>query len=285
MSAIRRTALAVAICLGVPAVWAPPAFAASALTVTPNTGLIDGQTVSISGSGFPGSTDIGFCEAIDDGTPSQSDCAGGSAQTTTSSPSGDITGQLPVRQSIFVPSLGRVVDCTREACKIGAADINNIASTVAFASLSFVRIQPDGQVRRLSDGFVFGNDVYNTDGVGEKVVHPVAPGGSWSFAVQVENDGARTDDITVNAASILTSPDVSVRYFAGWFDVTALVNGDGFTFAGVPPGGIRRLPVQFKAVAGAHIDQRSHQVVRFTSRTAPTVTDGVVVGVRVLAPS
>jgi hypothetical protein len=283
MRAIRRAAFAVAICLSVPVVWAPPAFAARALTATPNVGLIDGQTVSFTGSGFNPSVDIGFCQAIDDGTPAQEDC-GASTGTTTSSPSGDISGQLTVRQSMFVPSLGRTVDCASEACFVGAAEISDIANTSAFASLTFVRIQPDGQIRRLSDSVVFGNDVYGSDGLGQTFTHPVAPGGSWSFAVQVQNDGDRTDDITVTAASIGTSPDVSVRYFAGWFDVTALVNGGGFTFAGVPPGGVRRLPVQFHAVSGAPVDERSRQLVTFTSGTAP-IADSVLVAARVLTPA
>jgi hypothetical protein len=283
MAATRRTALAVAICLSVPIVWAAPALAARALTATPSVGLTDGQTVSFTGSGFNASVDIGFCQAIDDGTPAQEDC-GASTGTTRSSPSGDISGELTVRQSMFVPSLGRIVDCTSAACFVGAAEISDIAHTSAFASLTFVRIQPDGQIRRLSDSVVFGNDVYSSTGSGETVTHPIAPGGSWSFAVQVQNDGARTDDINVTAASIRTSPDISVRFFAGYFDVTSLVNGAGFTFSGVPPGGVRRLPVQFKAVSGAAVEQRSHQLVTFTSRTAP-IADSVLVAVRVLAPA
>jgi hypothetical protein len=278
MTAIRRTALAVAICLGVPLISAPAAFASSTLTVTPNV-VVDGQTVSFSGSGFHPSSGVGFCQAIDDGSPEQNDC-GSTPGTTTASPNGDISGQITVRQTMFVPSLGRNVDCMVESCKVAAAEINDIANTAAFASLTFIRVQPDGQIRRLSDGAILGDDVYGRDGVGETATHGVAPGGAWSYAVQVQNDGERTDDITVTAGAIFVSPNIAVRYFAGWFDVTGLVNGAGFTFGAVPPGAVRRVSVQFTASPGASPGERSRQRVTFTSQAAP-VSDAIVVAVRV----
>jgi hypothetical protein len=187
---------------------------------------------------------------------------------------------------MFVPSLGRTVNCWSESCVIGAAETSNVAGTATYsAPLTFVHVQPDGRIRRLSDSTIFGDDVYNSDGSsGQTVTHAIGPGGNWSFAVQVQNDGERTDDITVTASPILSSPDITVRYFAGWFNVTSYVTGAGFTFADVPPGGIRRLPVQFKAGAGAPVDARSHQLVTFTSDTAPVI-DVVRVGVRVVAPT
>jgi hypothetical protein len=282
MAAIRRTALAVVICLGVPAIWAHPAFAASALTATPHVDLVDGQTIQLSGSGFPGSTEIGFCEAIADSTPEQSDCAGGGASTTTSSPTGDISGQITVFQSIYVPSRGVTVDCTKEACVIGAAEVADIAATVAYASLTFVRVQPDAQIRRLSDNAIFGDDVYGDVPQVQKVSHPIAPGGTWSWAVQVQNDGAHTDDFTVTAP--VASGDIAVRYFAGYFDITALVTGAGFSFDGVAPGAVRRIAVQFTAAPGASVNEVSRQHVNFLSDTA-AIKDAVLVAVRVVAPA
>jgi hypothetical protein len=186
---------------------------------------------------------------------------------------------------MFVPSLARTVNCWSEQCVIGAAETNNIASTATYsAPLTFVHVQPDGRIRRLSDSTIFGNDVYNSDGSsGQTVTHPIAPGADWSFAVQVQNDGERTDNITVTAAPILSSPNITVRYFVGYFDVTSHVTGTGFTFADVPPGEIRRLPVQFRASSSAPVDARSHQLVTFTAGNAPVI-DAVRVGVRVIAP-
>jgi hypothetical protein len=245
---------------------------------------VEAQTVSVAGGGFNPSVVVGFCQAIMDATPDQSDC-GAPFGTTTSSPSGEISVQYTVRQSMFVPSLGRTVNCWVETCFIGAAETANIAGTATFAPLTFVHVQPDGQIRRLSDSTIFGNDVYNSDGSsGQTVTHTVAPGADWSFAVQVQNDGQRTDNITVTASPIVSSPDISVRYFAGYFDVTSYVTGTGFTFANVPPGEIRRLPVRFRASSGALVDARSAQIVTFTAGNAPVI-DKVRVSVRVVAPT
>jgi hypothetical protein len=284
MTVLRRVALAAAICLVLPVISSTPAYAARTLTVTPSTDLVEAQTVSVTGAGFTPSVGIGFCQAIMSATPSQSDC-GTLAGTTTSSTSGEISVQYTVRQSMRVPSLGRTVNCWVETCFIGAAELNDIPGTATFAPLTFVHVQPDGQIRRLSDGTIFGNDVYNSDGSsGQTVTHTVAPGAAWSFAVQVQNDGQRTDNITVTASPILSSPDITVRYFAGYFDVTSRVTGAGFTFANVPPGEIRKLQVQFGATSGAAVDARSHQLVTFTAGNAP-VRDAVRVGVRVASPT
>jgi hypothetical protein len=237
----------------------------------------------VSGAGFNPSVEVGFCQAIVTASPSQSDC-GVPVHLAFSSESGEFSGDYTVRQSMFVASLGRTVNCWVEACVIGAAETSNVAGTATYsAPLTFVHVQPDGQIRRLSDNTIFGNDVYNSDGShGQTVTHPIAPSGSWSFAVQVQNDGQRTDNITVTAAPILSSPDITVRYFAGYFDVTSHVTGTGFTFANVPAGGIRKLPVQFRANSGAPVDARSHQLVTFSAGNAPVI-DAVRVGVRVVA--
>jgi hypothetical protein len=282
MTALRRAALAAAICLVLPVVSSTPAYAARTLTVTPSTDLVEAQNVSVTGAGFAPSAEIGFCQAIMDATPDQSDC-GTPFGLTTSSPLGEISFAYTVRQSMPVSSLGRVVNCWVETCFIGAAQTNNIAGTATFAPLTFVHVQPDGQIRRLSDSTIFGNDVYNSDGSsGQTVTHAIAPGADWSFAVQVQNDGQRSDNITVTASPILSSPDITVRYFAGYFDLTSKVTGTGFTFANIPPGEIRRLQVQFRAISGAAVDARSHQLVTFTAGNAP-VRDAVRVGVRAVA--
>jgi hypothetical protein len=285
MTAPRKAALAAAICLVLPVISSASASAARSLTVTPSTDLVELQTVSVAGGGFSPSTTIDYCQAIMDATPDQSDC-GVSYQVTTSSSSGDFSGQFTVRQSMYVPSLGRTVDCWVESCFIGAAEDLDVAGTATFsAPLTFVHVQPDGQIRRLSDGTIFGDDVYNSNGSsGQTVTHTVAGGADWSFAVQVQNDGQRTDSIKVTASPVVSSPDIAVRDFADWFDVTSRVTGTGLTFANVPPGEIRRLAVQFRANSGAPIGARSHQLVTFTAGNAP-VRDAVRVGVRVVAPT
>jgi hypothetical protein len=66
----RRSALAV------PLVWTTPAFAQRSLTVTPSTGLVELDAVTIKGAEFNPSVEVGFCQVADDGTftHDQRDC-------------------------------------------------------------------------------------------------------------------------------------------------------------------------------------------------------------------
>jgi hypothetical protein len=375
--------------LAVPLVWAPPAFAARSLTVSPSTGLVELDAVAIEGTGFSPSVGVGFCQAIEV-SRSQSDCGTPFDQITTS-PAGDFSAQHTVRRFIFVPSLGRTVDCASESCAIGAAEINDVAGTAVFTPIAFApappppaargsitvtpqnpvdgqqvtvvgagfrpnakieilecgtdpqdptdcsqnfttavadaagafsapyvvqqsvsrpdgrvdcdspgvcvmaaaevvdiprtivtaplditALQPDGRIRRRSDGAITGNDIYNLDGSGQTRIRAVAPGTTWSFAVQLQNDGEVADNIRVTAPP--SSPPFTVRYFVAYFDITQYVTGGGFTFTDVAPGQIWTLGVQFNTAAGAPLDARFDPLVTFTSATLPRA-DAVRVGV------
>src|SRR4051812_6924003 len=66
---------------GTLAVAGPPTSQSSAqvtpsLTVTPNVGLVGGDTVTVAGSGFSPSSPVGFCEARIDSSLSPADCPG-----------------------------------------------------------------------------------------------------------------------------------------------------------------------------------------------------------------
>ncbi|MDQ1461515.1 MAG: Neocarzinostatin family [Actinomycetota bacterium] len=285
---LRRAALLLAICLGVQWAAALPASAARGLTVTPGTGLVNFQTVAVTGSGFTPSVNVSFCQAIEDATPSRADC-GAAVPSAFSSPTGAVSGENTVRQTINPSSVGHPVDCWVEQCVMMAWEENDVAGTVVFSPpLTFVRIQPDGQIRRLSDSALIGDDVYNSDASGQTVSHGITDGHDWSFAVQVENDGGRADDISVMAVAEMAHPGIAVRYFAGWFDITsAVTQGRSFTFADVAPGAIRKLVVQFRAASTAPLDAISRQRVTFYVGSPPTILgiDVVRVGVRVLSPA
>jgi hypothetical protein len=293
MVALRRGALALALCLAFPLVSAEPAFAARTLTVTPSTGLREGQFVEVTGVGFTPMVDVRVCLSIMDATPSQSDCSlfSGSAAVR-SDESGAISAQFEVRQSIYVPSLDRAVDCVVEACFIRAGEIRpgapeDIEGTTAFSTrLLFLRVQPDCLLQRLSDGQLFGDNVYHDD-VSQTWSHGITAGNDWSFALRVQNDGDATEDLIVRGSGS-SSPVIGVRYFAGWLNVTSYVTGGGFTFGDVPPGGIRNLVVQFRAAAAASPGARSGGAVRcqWAAPNGPVeVEDEVHVGVRVVAPT
>ena len=126
------------------AMWigAPPATAtAGRVTLAPGGGLVDGQSIAVTMSGFAPSTTLGWCQAAVAGgvTPGPGLC-GGPVRTGTSDASGGLTDPTyPVARTIFVPALGRTVDCAdpAERCVIGAADVRDVPASVAIADLTF----------------------------------------------------------------------------------------------------------------------------------------------------
>src|SRR6476659_6648200 len=60
-----------------PLAFASPASAATALAVTPNTGLVDQPVVHLSGSGFTPNAQIGYCQGVQRAVPTRSDCGTG----------------------------------------------------------------------------------------------------------------------------------------------------------------------------------------------------------------
>jgi hypothetical protein len=261
-----RGALFVTICLGVAVMGATPASALGSLTVTPNSPLIDRQTVTVDGAGFGPSITVGFCQAIDDGSPSPSDCAGGFYELVATSESGEFSSALTARRLMFVPSLGRVVNCAVESCFIGAAEERDVAGTATFAPIAFAPEQPDGLIKRRNDGSIIGDNFYSDDGSGQSKRSAISAGGKWSFALRVENDGLTTDDIRVRAPAV-ASP-FAVRYFVGPYNVTGYVTGAGLTYNDMAPGAIVPLAVQFSAEPGAPAGASSSVLVKSTSNTA-----------------
>ncbi|HET6953077.1 MAG TPA: hypothetical protein VFI47_22035 [Acidimicrobiales bacterium] len=119
----------------------PTAVGTGVVTVTPGTGLVDGQTVSVALSGFPASGSVAWCQGVLTGGPaSQGNCGGPIRQGSTDAAGAHTDPAYPVARMIYVAALGRVVDCAdpAEACVIGAADIGDIpGSAVASAPLGF----------------------------------------------------------------------------------------------------------------------------------------------------
>jgi hypothetical protein len=181
-----------------------------------------------------------------------------------------------LRAAVLVLAVGLAVPLVW-ACVIAAAEVLDIPGTIVTAPFQITAPQPDGMIRRRSDGAITGNDIYNLDGSGQARIRAVAPGTTWSFAVQLENDGeVADDDITVTAP--LSSPAFTVRYMVANFNITSKVTGGGFTFTDVAPGQIWTLGVQFKVAPDAPPESRADPLVKFTSETAPRA-DAVRVGV------
>jgi hypothetical protein len=142
-SALRALVAAAIVTAGI-AISASPAAAAGTITVTPTTGLVDAQVVTITGTGWvPGAT-IGYCQAVPIDPPSQSNCADGTGALTNADENGNFSVSLTIARLINVPSAGGLVDCAAPAapCVAGAADISDIAGTATWEHLHFAPVSP-----------------------------------------------------------------------------------------------------------------------------------------------
>jgi hypothetical protein len=203
--------------------------------VSPSSDLVSGQVVQVTGSGFPGSAPIylSTCE-VDSRL-----CTNGLLTTT------DATGTLATPYTVQRTIAFRR-DCLRTACELRAELVGGSeAVRLASSPVAFRNIQPDLRQRRRSDGTIFFDDVYTLFSNPPVMSHAIDPGGIWVFAVQVQNDGDTTDDITVNGPAY--SSGIRTRYVVGWYDVSAAVGASGFTFHDVPPGEVITFGLRFEA--------------------------------------
>ncbi len=116
----------------------PTARGTGSVVVTPHTGLVDGQLVTVVMSGFATAATLGWCEGLVSTEPASPGLCGGPIRTGTADVNGRLTDPAyPIARFIFVPAVGRVVDCAVEACAIGAADISDIPASVATAPITF----------------------------------------------------------------------------------------------------------------------------------------------------
>ena len=115
---------------------AEQAAAAPSVTVTPSTGLTDGQRVTVAVTGLTPEAAVGQCTYAEEGPV----CNPGSwVQFRTNDGNGSTT--VPVRQSFEGYTVAEdgtfaywgTVDCTRLACVVGATD----GVSVVFAALAF----------------------------------------------------------------------------------------------------------------------------------------------------
>jgi hypothetical protein len=239
--------------------------------VSPSSDLVSGQVVQVTGSGFPGSAPIylSTCE-VDSRL-----CANGLLTTT------DATGNLATPYTVErTISLRR--DCLRTACELRAELVGGSEPVrLASSPLAFRDNQPDLRQRRRSDGTVFFDDVYTLFSDPPVVSHAIDPGGIWVFAVQVQNDGDTTDDITVNGPAYSTG--ITTRYIVGWSDVTAAMGASGFTFHDVPPGEVITFGLRFEAPPEASPGTSSGVVLNARSASDSHAVDRE--GFRVFVPT
>ncbi len=118
----------------------PPTVTTGHVVVTPSTGLTDGQSVAVALSGFAPSAPLGWCQAVVASVPAGSGLCGGPIRTGTADSTGALNDpSYPLARNIYVPALGRWVDCANPAehCVLGAADVRDVGASVAVADLGF----------------------------------------------------------------------------------------------------------------------------------------------------
>lgn len=124
--------------------FAAPASAAASITVTPSSGLSDGQTVTVKGTGFAPNTQVLVLECPANATGSNGgsvcDVNDGKIGNNSSDASGNFTTTLTVKVK---PSSS--VDCTKQACVIQAHEgFNPNSGQTATAPISFAALSGGG---------------------------------------------------------------------------------------------------------------------------------------------
>jgi hypothetical protein len=118
----RRAPLVVVIAIAMTLVWAVPASAASALVVTPNTDLVDFQSVTVTGSGFPADTQVAVVQCTVGATDPFTDCDLSFLEIPLSDSNGDYSTPFTV-QRLINTSAGQV-DCAPSNCEVFSSDLN-----------------------------------------------------------------------------------------------------------------------------------------------------------------
>lgn len=137
--AISLTAVAVPLATQAHAA-SPAADSTPVITVSPNTGITSGQTLAVSGSGFPAKAETAYVVECAGTTPSKTSCDGNTVQMPTTDAEGNFTASITVHS-------GPVGDGTCDAgqtCTISATtDISGtVPNTSASAPITFAASQP-----------------------------------------------------------------------------------------------------------------------------------------------
>lgn len=112
------------------------------ITVTPDSDLLDGDTVTLEGAGFTPNSTIYYCQGILIDPPSPDHC-GTAIQTLTADELGGFTAPFVVQRFMDVSSQG-FIDCAQPSatCGIGAADYFSPGGQIANAPIFFTPQDP-----------------------------------------------------------------------------------------------------------------------------------------------
>ena len=114
---------------------APPAGAAPLVSVTPDSGLVDAQPVSVSASGYTANAQLAVIECTT-GATSQDDCDLSTLQYSSADGSGNLSTTYDVFRVILPASEPAGLDCAPSSCVLIVANISD-QTEAASAALSF----------------------------------------------------------------------------------------------------------------------------------------------------
>lgn len=154
------------------------------ITVTPSTGLVDGQTVTVSGAGFhfegPNLVAIGEC-AVTAQTPTQNDCDLSTVSTYVVS-TDDFVETYTVSRHITTSNEG-VIDCAvPNSCALGGEDL----FPVEFAETPILFSAAPPPIFRI---------------INARLVHRVSPGEPVEMVVQAVNNGPLPANWSISQSS------------------------------------------------------------------------------------
>ncbi|HUD15793.1 MAG TPA: neocarzinostatin apoprotein domain-containing protein [Acidimicrobiales bacterium] len=107
------------------------------MTITPNTGLTNGQTVSITGSKYPANEQLGITECANKGAQTGAgDCDLGAIKVTTASATGTVSATFPVALGPF--GQNNIVCTAKPGCIVSVAQAGSAnPNAVATANIAF----------------------------------------------------------------------------------------------------------------------------------------------------
>lgn len=141
MRDVRRTAVVVAVLVVAAIAFAKPAGAAGSVSVTPSTGLVEGDEVTVTVAGLRPNVQIAVAQCPTGTQPSVNTCGNVSLQSTDANGAATIAYVVHRFPKRF--SGGTAFDCgAPAACDIGAAETSDITGTAVGMSVSFLAAPP-----------------------------------------------------------------------------------------------------------------------------------------------
>lgn len=153
-----------------------------------------------------------------------------------------------------------------------SADANNADNIDSVSMWVIPYYQPDAWIRKGTKAFV-GQDIYNTDGTDQARTGKAYRGGTITFGIQIQNDGA-ADCFTVEATGAATTM-YNVRYYRGGTEITAAVVAGTYTTPVLAPGAKFLITAKVKVKQSATVGSSVTRLVTITSVENPAKQDAV----------